>query len=687
MAHDARHDQIPHLRELIFPSCDRPYMKKLDARDPETESRGIIAENIEQLKVLFPEAWTDGKIDFDVLKQLLGGAIDESDEKYRLNWHGKRQVLAGAQTLSLGTLRPCPDESVDWETTRNVLIEGDNLEVLKLVRKSYAGRVKMIYIDPPYNTGKDFVYPDDFRDGVRNYKELIGNTEHGERVSTNKESDGRFHTRWLNMMYPRLLAARDLLRSDGVVMVSIDDNEVANLRIILDELFGAENHLGTIVWRTATDNNPKQISTDHEYVVVYARSRDALDAWEIPSSKAPAIQQEYERLLESIGNRPEEIETALKRRISAMVEAGDTDLDGVSHYSYVDERGVFYPGNSANTRPGGYNFDIIHPATREICAKPENGYRWPSNTFETAAAAGEVYWGDDHTTVPKIKKRLATATELLKSSYYEDNRGSTRELAALMGAKVFDNPKSPRLIRRLITFAASSDGIILDFFAGSGTTGHAVLTQNAADGGTRSFVLVQFPEILDPTKPSQRIAAAYCDDLQRPRNVAEITKERLRRAAQQVRDRSPHSSLDAGFCVFKLDSTNLRIWNPSPPNIAQALLESVDHIAEDRTEGDVLYELILKFGLDLRAPIIARTIVGATVWCVDTGALFVCLATSIPRADASTIADGVAGWHAELAPRRETTVIFRDSAFASDAVKANIIALLSQHGLRDVQSL
>ena len=662
-------------------------MKKLHARDPETESRDLVAENLDHLKELFPEAWTEGRIDFDVLKQLLGGAVDERDEKYGLNWHGKRQARQIALTPSMATLRPCPDESVDWDTTQNLMIEGDNLEVLKLLQKSYAGKVKMIYIDPPYNTGKDFVYPDDFQDTIKNYQELTGRKEGSRKISTNKEAGGRFHTDWLTMLYPRIKASRSLLAPDGVLFVSIDDNEAGNLREVLDELYGEENFLGTIVWRTATDNNPTQIATDHEYILAYAKAREALTDWEMPSAKGAAIGEQYQRLRASLGNQPDAIQVALRSWIRKAVVAGDVDLDGVSHYDFVDDRGVYYPGNSANTRRGGYNFDIVHPITREICAKPENGYRWPLATLQAAAARGDVHWGDDHTSVPKIKKRLETATALLKSSYYEDNRGSTKELTALMGAKVFDNPKSLRLLGRLIGFASSRDGIVLDFFAGSGTTAHAVMALNAADGGTRRYVLVQLPEPLDPEKREQKVAAEYCDALHRPRNIAELTKERLRRAAGKIRGDSPPFSGDFGFRDFKLDSSNIRTWEPNRDDLDQTLLDAVEHVKADRTGKDILYELLVKRGLDLCAPIETRLIAKKEVHSVGGGALLACLSERITRNEVDALATGIAAWHKTLVSAAETACVFRDSAFEDDVAKANMAAILEQHGLSNVRTL
>lgn len=667
-------------------------MKKLDATDPETHSRDVIAENIERLKAMFPELITEGPggaaVNVDVLKDLVGDrAVTDCDEKFGLNWHGKRRARRLALTPSTGTLRPCPEESVDWETTQNLMIEGDNLEVLKLLQKSYAGKVKLIYIDPPYNTGKDFVYPDNFQDSIKNYLELTGQVEGGAEVSSNTEASGRFHTDWLKMVYPRVKLAWSLLAQNGLLFVSIDDRELANLRLLMDDLFGAENFLGTIVWRTATDNNPTQIATDHEYIVAYARNANELGTWERTSSKAPAIAAKYDELRQELGEDTEAIQGALRDWIRSVVRSGDVELDGVSHYSYVDERGVYYPGNSANTRPGGYDFDIVHPTTGEVCAKPANGYRWPQETFQAAAAAGEVHWGLDHTTVPKIKKRIETATELLKSSYYEDNRGSTKELADMMGDKVFDNPKSPRLLRRLLEFVTEDEDIVLDFFAGSGTTADAVMRLNAHDGSCRRYLLVQLPEPLDPTGKDQRAAAVFCKRIGTPPNIAELTKERLRRAAQKIRDENPLFAGDLGFRVFKLDSSNIRAWDPDPDDLDQTLLDSVEHLKDDRTETDVLYELLLKLGLDLCVPIETRTMAGKEVHAVGGGVLFACLSERITSNEIEGLSQGIVEWHEELAPAGDTTCVFRDSAFADDVGKTNMAAILEQHGIENVRSL
>jgi adenine-specific DNA-methyltransferase len=661
-------------------------IEKITADSPEARSADIVQENLDRLRELFPEAFQEGGINFDVLRQLLGDEVDDGEEKFGLNWHGKKRARKLALTPSTGTLRPVPEDSVDWDTTQNLLIEGDNLEVLKLLQKSYAGKVKLIYIDPPYNTGKDFVYPDNFHDNIQNYLELTGQVEDGRKVSSNTEASGRFHTDWLNMMYPRLRLARNLLERSGVVFVSIDDREVGQLRLLLDEIFGGENYLGTIVWRTATDNNPTQIATDHEYVVAYGRDSGVLSGWSRPSEKASLILAEYRRLKAKHGDDVGRIQQALRAWIRGTVDGGDRDLDGVSHYSYVDAQGVYYPGNPANTKPGGYDLEILHPDTGEPCAKPANGFRWPMSTFREAEKAGDVHWGDDHTSIPKIKKRLETATELLKSSYYEDNRTSTAELATMMGDKVFDNPKSVKLLQRITGFTTGDSDLIMDFFAGSGTTAEAVWRVNAQDGGRRRVILVQLPEPLDTTIAGQKRAAAFCDRVGTPRNIAELTKERLRRTRTRLVEDGLEIA-DGGFRVFKLDSSNIRPWDSTPEDLEQTLLDHEEHIRSDRSEEDVLYETLLKLGLDLCVPMETREISGRAVYSIGGGVLFACLAPRMNDTKAEAVATAIGEWRRELAPAGDSTAVFRDSAFESDVAKANLVAILEQAGISKVRSL
>lgn len=345
----------------------------------------------------------------------------------------------------------------------NLFIKGNNLLALYSLKERYEGKVKLIYIDPPYNTEKDtFNYNDSFK-----------------------------HTTWLTFMKNRLEVAQELLKEEGIIFISIDDGEQAYLKILCDEIFKRENYLGVIIWETATDNNPTQISIEHEYVIAYAKNKNIQEIWQIKSDKAKHIQEQYEKLKEQYKKDTDTIEKELRKWINSVKKSNDIDLSGVSHYSYVDVIGVFYPGNSANTIPGGYTFDIIHPNTKKVCKKPEYGYRWPAETFWKADKKGDVLWGKDEKSIPKIKKRLDSATELLKGYFYEDNRKSTKELTKLMGEKVFNNPKSVNLLKKIISFTTSENDIILDFFAGSGTTAEAILKVNEKDNGKRKFILCE----------------------------------------------------------------------------------------------------------------------------------------------------------------------------------------------------
>lgn len=351
----------------------------------------------------------------------------------------------------------------------HILIEGDNLEALTALTYTHEGKIDVIYIDPPYNTkNKDFVYNDKFVDYEDEYR----------------------HSKWLSFMDKRLRIAKRLLSDKGVIFISIDDNEQANLKLLCDEVFGEKNSIGEIIWETATDNNPTQISIEHEYVFCFAKFKENLPKWFRTSDKAMLIKQKYLQIKESGISDLSEIRRLLKSWINKQKKTGEIDLSGVSHYDYVDEKGVYYPGNSANTKPGDYTYDILHPITGKVCAKPANGYRWPSSTFWAAAANGDVLWGKDETIIPKIKKRIETATELLKSYYYEDGRTASNFLDDILGSRKFNNPKPLNLINKLLVFSSLKDSLILDFFAGSGTTLHATMQLNAEDGGKRQCILV-----------------------------------------------------------------------------------------------------------------------------------------------------------------------------------------------------
>ena len=631
-------------------------MKPFTANDPEAKSADILAGNIEQLKTIFPEAFTEGKIDFEVLRQLLGGKVEEREEKYGLNWHGKRKARQLALTPSTGTLRPCPDESVDWDTTKNLMIEGDNLEVLKLLQKSYSGKVKLIYIDPPYNTGKDFVYPDNFQDNIKNYLELTGQVEGGRKISSNTEASGRFHTDWLNMMYPRLKLARNLLREDGVLFVSIHYRELAHLLHLCNEIFGEENFIGNVTWKARV--KPVNVGEakyrpqgETEYVVIYQKA-----------DYAGKFQPLYTG---GIRSYPHDL-SGRKYRLTTILKSN---------------RGANFR-NTMSFEIDGYT--------------PPDGQRWQGGEEEIKRLNSEGY----------IEFRDGTPFK----RYFEDEEGAEHdpfycfmetdwsstseagkfELNELLGdSHGFDTVKPTRLIKTLIqsiTVPINGD-IVMDFFAGSGTSGHSVLAQNAYNEGNRRYVLVQFPEPLDLENKDQKTAADYCDQLNKPRTIAELTKERLRRAARKIKDENPLFPGDLGFRVFKLDSSNINTWEPDRNDIETTLFNSIEHLKADRTEADILYELLLKLGLDLCVPIEKRRFAGKEVHSVGGGVLLVCLATLVTRDEVEPLAQGIVAWHKELDPAGETTCVFRDSAFADDVAKTNLAAILQQHGLEIIRSL
>ena len=625
-------------------------MKRITPNDPETRSADVVAENLEHLKMLFPETFTEGKVDFEVLKQLLGTAVNESEEKYGLNWHGKRQARQLALTPSTGTLRPCREDSVDWDTTRNLMIEGDNLEVLKLLQKSYAGKVKLIYIDPPYNTGKDFIYPDNYRDNVRNYLELTGQVDNENRkLSSNTEASGRFHTDWLNMMYPRLKLARNLLREDGAIFVSIDDNEHHGLRTVMDDVFGSENFIATVIWHKmdSPKNSAIHFSEDHDYILIFARDSETWRPNPLPRTE----------------------------KMLARYKNPDNDPRGVWLLSDLAARNSYAEGRyPIRTRTG-----------RVIQGPPAGSYwRVSKAKFEELDRDNRIWWGKSGDNRPGIKRFLSEVRDgVVPQTYWSwKDVGSTRnakqEFSHIMGATsgedLFVTPKPTKLLGRLLQIGTivEEEDIVLDFFAGSGSTGHAVISANFKDQGNRRHILVQLPEpTSEPKYPT----------------LAVLARERLRKVTAKIRDENPTFEGDLGFRVFKLDTSNIRAWEPDPEDLEGALLANVEHIKPDRSELDILYELLLKLGLDLCVPIETRTIASTTVQSVDSGTLIACLDEKIESEEIEPFALGIVEWHAELAPTGETTIIFRDSAFPDDVAKANLTAILEQHGFSNIRSI
>ncbi len=620
-------------------------MKPLTSADPETKSPDIVAGNVEKLKALFPEALTEGNLDFDVLKQLLGASVDDREEKYGLNWHGKRRARQLALIPSSGTLRPHPADSVDWDTTQNLMIEGDNLEVLKLLQKSYSGKVKLIYIDPPYNTGKDFIYPDDFQDNIKNYLELTGQVDgEGHKLTSNTEASGRFHTDWLNMMYPRLKLAKGLLSDEGAIFISIDDGEQANLKLVCNEIFGQENFVACIVWQKVYSpaNDKKGIDAMHDYVLVYQKT----DAFKVN----------------------------LLPRTAKQDDAYDNpDNDHRGPWKAVDT-------TRAEHRDYAY-FPVLTPSGREVLPAQGRSWAFTKEELPSLLADNRLWFGRDGSSKPSKKLFLTEVKQgLVPTTWWghEDaghNDEAKKELKSLMTEGLpFQTPKPTRLIRRAAILATSKDSndIILDFFAGSGTTGQAILELNKQDSGNRRVILTQLPE---PTG----------DD--RYPTIAEIAKERLRRAGKRIREENPMFAGDLGFRVFKLSSSNIRAWEPNREDLPTTLEASVEHLKTERTEQDILFELLLKLGLDLSIPIEQKTIAGKTVHNIGAGTLIVCLADHIHASEVELLAMGIVAWHDELATAGDTRVVFRDDAFANDVAKTNLTAILQQHGLENVRTL
>ena len=637
-----------------------------------------VDENIEKIGKLFPNCITERKnengkveyaIDFDMLRQELSTAIVEgNEERYQFTWPDKKKTIRSSNAQINKTLRPCREESVNFDSTQNLYIEGDNLEVLKLLQETYLGKIKLIYIDPPYNTGHDFVYEDDFTQDISTYIENSGQIDAlGNRLVQNAESNGRFHTDWLNMIYPRIKLAKDLLTEDGVIFISIDDNEIDNLRKICDEIFGESNFIGQLILKTATDNNPSQINIEHEYMICYAKNKLTQKNWVRRSEAASKIVSKYNQLRYSMQDNSE-----IQKQLRVWIKEHKDELPQVAHYNNVDDKGVYSSSsNSSNPHPGGYMFDIIHPVTGQPCPKPQNGWRWPEKTFLAYAENGEVEWGKDHTTQPHIKKRIETSVEYLRTLIYEDNRATTKMLSDLFdGHKVFDNPKPVNVLMRIMEFVLDENSTVLDFFSGSATTAHSVMQLNAEAGSSHKFIMVQLPE-LTPEK-----SEAYKVGL---KNICEIGKERIRRAGAKIKADSPMTTqdLDIGFRVLKCDTSNMKevYYNPAELEI-NLLTDLADNIKEDRTAEDLLFQVMLDLGIMLSAKVEQTTLAGKTVFNVNGNHLIACFDKDITDETIKAIAK-----------QEPYYFVMRDDGFADDSVATNfeqIFATYSPDTVRKV---
>ena len=666
-------------------------------------------ENYRKLAELFPNAVTETideygevvrAIDKDVLMQEISVQVVEGrEERYQFTWPDKKKSVLLANAPISKTLRPCREESVDFDSTENLYIEGDNLEVLKLLQETYLGKIKMIYIDPPYNTGNDFVYNDDFAQSTDEYLANSGQfDEDGNRMVQNTESNGRFHTDWLNMIYPRLRLAKDLLAEDGVIFISIDDNEQGNLKKVCSEIFGASNFVGCIILQTATDNNPRQINTEHEYVLCYAKNKSVQGPWFAPSEKAQMIQDKYLELKSKYASNTIAIQDELRVWIKKMGDA----LQGVAHYDNVDEKGVFHDGDIANTVFGGYKYAVIHPITHKPCKIPEKGFRFAETTMREMIANNDIMFGADENTLIKPKKRLENAKDVLRSVIYEDGRASTKQFESLMARDIFQNPKSPTVLGRLINFIVKNNGIVLDFFSGSGTTAEAVIRNNVKENKRIKFIAVQVPENLDESivhadsraKKNITNAIKFLDSIDKPHTICEIGKERIRRAGQKILNErgtdnskinTPNSTLDVGFRVLKCDTSNMKDVYYRPDEMSQIDMDDyADNIKADRTHEDLLFQVMLDLGILLSSKIQCVELnveseEGAKLYRyyeVDDGFLIACFDKDITDELVT-----------EIAKKQPHYVVFRDSGMTNDAVMTNfeqIFGAISPNTVRKV---
>ena len=603
-------------------------------------SMNIEQTNLDKLRAVFPECVSEGKLDIDKLLSLCGEYIDNDFEKYKFEWKGKADCLRLAQKRSTGTLRPCPEESVDWDTTQNLYIEGDNLEVLKLLQTAYYRKVKMIYIDPPYNTGNDFVYADDFADPMARYKEVTQQT-----TKSNPETMGRYHTNWLNMMYPRLRLAANLLRDDGVIFISIDDVEIDNLKKLCNEVFGEENFVAQFIWQSRQNKDNRNItgvSIDHEYVVCYTK-------------------QFGHRVFRGTDRKTEQYK--------------NPDNDPRGPWTSANMVGLA----TADARPN-LHYDLINPADGRNYGCPEKGWRYDRNTMNRLIQEGRIIWPDNPEGRPRKKSFLNELSDNLPGFSSIFNTGiytntATKEIGGLFNRYLFDFPKPVEIIKQLISQVSNADDIILDFFSGSATTAHAVMQLNAEDGGNRRFILVQLPELCD--EKSEAYKAGY-------KNICEIGKERIRRAGKkileehaQVTMEGDKQSLDVGFRVFKLDTSNLKTWDATPIEdeqldlLYQRMNTMIHRVKPERTDLDMIYEIMLKLGVPLTYTVTPFSINNKTIYGVgDDCLLLVCLAENVQPEDVEQMT--------EYAPAK--IIISRDS-FADDTAMANAYYILRDHGI------
>ncbi|MFR5713038.1 MAG: site-specific DNA-methyltransferase [Clostridium sp.] len=631
-------------------------------------------ENFKKLAELFPNAVTETidengevvrAIDKDVLMQEIScTVVDGNEERYQFTWPDKKKSVLLANAPINKTLRPCREESVDFDTTENLYIEGDNLEVLKLLQETYLGKIKMIYIDPPYNTGNDFVYEDDFAQNTDEYLTNSGQfDEDGNRLVKNLDSNGRFHTDWLNMIYPRLKLAKDLLSDDGIMLISIDDNEIDNLTRCCSEIFGESNLIATfVVASNSAKNNSKFVSITHEYLLCVAKNKEETPAgWAVAKTNSDSFIKVSQQLLKS-GKSMDEIHSEL---LALVKYPKYYEFD---HYTYVDERGPFRASDL--TAPGSKaKYNVIHPITKKPCKTGSRGWAYSESEMQKLIDNDYILFGSTETVMPQLKNYLFDNEKSLpKSVLFFDSQSSTKWMKAQGFG--FDFPKAIDYIKFVVSMYPQTEYEILDFFSGSATTAHAIMQLNAEDGGHRKFIMVQLPEKCD--EKSEAYKAGY-------KNICEIGKERIRRAGKKIKDENPLNTqnLDIGFRVLKCDTSNMKDVYYSPADFELNLLDMMeDNIKEDRTPEDLLFQVMLDLGVTLSSKIEETTIAGKKVFDVADGFLIACFDKDVNDETIKAIAQ-----------KQPYYFVMRDSSLANDSVATNfeqIFATYSPDTVRKV---
>ena len=648
-------------------------MEKLKMHSPD-----LTQANIDKLAELFPSVVTetldaDGKptraIDFDLLRQELADHIVAGpQERYQLDWPGKRAAAFAANAPIAKTLRPVREESVDFDSTKNLFIEGDNLEALKLLQESYLGKVKLIYIDPPYNTGNDFVYEDDFAESSADYLTRSGQrSETGDRLVANTEANGRFHSDWLSMIYPRLKLAKNLLSDDGLLVVSIDENEHASLVRLGQEVLGDASYVGEIVLKNSSKNDQAYISIQHEYLVFFVKNRQVnAGDWVEKKQGLDKIYAAFEGFRKQHG----EDWLAINAEAKAWYKQfpANDPVSASKHYDSMDERGIYFASDISGPNDGQYVYDVNHPLTGQVVKMPASGWRYPKDEMVRRISENRVHFGQDHTSVPKNKTYLAnTEYQSLTSIRYVDGRAASKRLTALFGEKVFTNPKDEYLLRDIYrAVGVAGDDIVLDMFAGSGSAMQAVLELNRGGESACRFIGIQVAEDLNETLKSAKGAAKQITTnainlltrLGRPATVAEITKQRMRLVHERL---AGDLLIDSGFRVLRIDTSNLADTLAVPDDLAQdALSGAIASVKEDRTSFDLLFQVLLDWALDLSEPIEAEQFAGVEVLSVADGALVACFADHI--------SDSVVR---AIAARHPLRAVFLDAGFATDAARIN----------------